>query len=139
MAGLFGNLFGNIFGNLFGEGQVSGTVWRRERRPIRRYTDWTRWSQVATDQVEARNNLDYLARIASDMPGAAAAAIVQLANQTQWLDIEFARTSDKLDDAEAQVRQVEAAVGDFEASITPEPPPPPALEVGDVLAKFRGA
>jgi hypothetical protein len=83
--------------------------------------------------------LGYLARVAADMDGAEAAAIVQLANRTQWMDIEFARTGDALDKAEAQVQHIERALAQFESAVTPEPPPLPPIEVDDVLAKFRGA
>ena len=141
MAGLFGNTFGNLFGNLFGDVDVddeNGRVWRRERRPIRRYTDWTRWSDVATEQARVRNELNLLARIATDVDGAEAAALVQLQNHTTWIDMEFSRTSDMLDKAQAQVQHVQDVMARFESAVTPEPPPPPPVEVSDVMARFRG-
>ena len=111
MSGLFGNTFGNLFGNLFGDNAVTSSVpWTRERRPIRRYTDWNRWTQVATEQLQAMNQLSSLVAIATSMNDPAASALIKVQNNTQWIDIEFARTSDLLDKAEAQVNYVQAAI-----------------------------
>ena len=136
MSGLFGNTFGDLFGNLFGDSQLNnGRVWRRERRPIRRYTDWTRWSEVATDQVRLRNALNLAASVATDHDIPEAANLIEFQSNLVWIDIEFARRSDLLDKAEEQVNQAQHVLDTFIDAITPPPPP---VEIGDVMAQFRG-
>lgn len=136
MPSLVGNTLGNTVGNLLGEiddGLRSGRILTRERRPIRRYTDWRRWSEVATEQGRLQDQLNLLARIASDMDEPIAAHMVKYQNTLEWVDVEFARRADQLDKAAAQVAQVARDVAYFTNIIDPPPPPPTTDEVAEAF------